>query len=232
MQGRALICPQCKNQFTVPTGETEAAAKELGTTADEVSPGGSDMAFFDNLASGPGRAAAKTVAKTPAAGRPGHPAGHPVFRVGVAAARTAAGRAKNKSDQMMLVYIGGGVAATVLVVVLIAVAMSPKGGSGKGKKKNEVVRFGLADSTRHQLFNKMITAVDDNGITKACKEEWFRLADEYKLDRKNLKDILDEGFDRKDWDQPAPAHITNKTRGTRMEWNAQRAQGGDPILAM
>ncbi len=131
---------------------------------------------------------------------------------------------------MMLIYIGGGVAAAILVVIVIAVAMSS--GGGGGKKKDQNVRFGLTDSNRHQLFKEMILAVDENGITKACKEEWFRLADEHRLDRKYLKDILDEGFDRKDWDQPAPAHVTNQTRGTRMEWNARRAHGGDPILAM
>ena len=132
---------------------------------------------------------------------------------------------------MMLIYIGGGVAAAILVVILIVVGMSSGHGGSGGKKPAGKILFGMSDSGRHQLFKQMMLAVDQYGLTKACKEEWFRLADEAKLDRKHLKDILDEGFDRKDWDQPAPAHVTNQTRGVRIEWTAKRAHGGDPVLA-
>ena len=133
----------------------------------------------------------------------------------------------------MMLYIGGGIAAVVLlIVVLVAVAMSSKGGGGGGKKQTGKVLFGMSDSSRHQLFNEMFLAVDEYGISKECKEQWYRLADNCKLDRNNLKYILDEGFSRDDWVQPAPAHVTNKTRGTRMDWIAKRHNGGDPILAL
>ena len=49
----------------------------------------------------------------------------------------------------------------------------------------------MSDSSRHELFNEMFLAVDEYGISKDCKEQWFRLADNCKLDRNNLKDILD-----------------------------------------
>ena len=230
LKGRALICPQCKGRFTVPADEPPAAT--FGTTADRAPSGcGSGMDFLDNLGSAPGRAAAKTAAKTatpvrPASARPatGKAAASP-------ASRAAASRVK-KIDPMML-YIGGGVAAAVLVViVVVCVVMSSKGGGNGGTKQAGKVIFGMSDASRHQLFNEMFVAVDQYGISKECKEEWFRLADNYKLDRKNLKSILDEGFSRADWVQPAPSHVTNKTRGTRMEWIGQRHNGGDPILAL
>jgi len=125
-----------------------------------------------------------------------------------------------------MIFIGGGIAAVVLVVLLVVV-MSFGGGGG-----NKNIRFGMTDSSRHRLFNELFLAVDQYGISKDCQEEWFRLADNYKLDRKYLKDILDEGFSRADWDQPAPAHVTNQTRGTRMEWIGKRRNGPDPILAL
>ena len=228
LKGRALICPQCKGRFTAPADGPEEPAEEFGTFSEEVpSPGGADMAFLDSLTPTPGPVAAKTTTNSSTSlwSAAGKTAVSPT-----AASRAAASRAKKKNDQMMLIYIGGGVAAAVLVAVLIVGTMSS--GGGATKKKDEDIRFGLTGTVRHQLFKELILAVDKYGISKDCKEEWFRLADDYKLDRKYIKDVLDEGFDRKDWDQPAPAHVTNKTRGVRMEWNAKRAHGGDPILAM
>ena len=228
LKGRALICPHCKGRFTVPDDGPQTA-DPFGTNAGKApSAGGSDMAFLDELTSRPGPVAAKSPTKTAAGSRPAA-ATRPAATQPPAPAgsRAAASRAKKQNEQMMM-FIGGGIAAALLVVVLV-VALSSGGG---GRKKNANIRFGLPDSNRHQLFMKMITAVDEYGISTACKEEWLRLADEYKLDRRNLGDLLDEGFDRKDWDQPAPAHVTNQGRATRMEWIAKRHQGRDPILAL
>ena len=222
LKGRTLICPQCRGRFTPPADEAPA-------------PGGSGISFLDSLTPTPGATTAKAATKTPAVGTRPATTGASASPAVSAAARAAASREKKQKDQFLLMCIGGGVAVAIMVVVMIVVAMSPGGsggGGGGGKKKFEKILFGMSDSDRHKLFNEMFLAVDQYGITKACKEEWFRLADEHKLDRKYLKDILNEGFDRKDWDQPAPAHITNQTRGARMEWIGKRAQGGDPILAL
>ena len=230
LKGRALICPQCKGRFTAPADGPQPATDGFGATSGEAhSPGGSAMAFLDNLAPATGLVTAKTVAKTLAPARASAGGGGPAAS---AATRVAAGRAKQKEDQTMMIYIGTGIAVTVLVVILIAAALMKKDptSSGGGGKKN-TIRFNMTDSSRHQLFNELFTAVDQYGISKECKEEWFRLADSYKLDRKNIKDILAEGFDREDWSQPPPAHVTNKTRGTRMDWIGKRHNGSDPILA-
>ncbi len=173
------------------------------------------MAFLEGLSA----AAATTKAGRPKAGRSAS-----------VAARATASRAKKKNDSMMLVYIGGGVAATVLLVVLLASAMRMADSSGPKKDPN--IRFGLPETKRRQLFKELILAVDQYGITKECKEEWLHLADEYKLDRKYVGDVLDEGFGGKDWEQPAPAHVTNATRGVRIEWTRLRTGGGDPILKL
>ena len=185
------------------------------------------MAFLDNLAPTKGSTAAKAAARTSASGRStaGKASSSPAA---AGAVRAAAGRTKEKNNQIMI-YVGGAVAAVVLVVVLAVAVMPSKGG---GKRKAENVRFGLPESSRRQLFQELILAVDLNGISRDCKEEWFRLADKYKMDRKYLQDLLDEGFNGKDWEQPAPAHVTNKTRGIRIEWTARRGHGGDPVLAM
>ena len=158
-------------------------------------------------------------------------AGRP-FRLS-AAVRTA-GRVKKQADQMKTIYIGGGIAAAVVVlIIVVAVVMNGSGGDG-GEKSKEVedIRFGLNESTRIELFQKLVSAVDKRGISKSCKDEWYRLADEYKLDRKNLKDLLDEGFSfkNKKWELPE-ATSTAKNRAVRMDWIAQRRNGPDPILA-
>jgi len=183
------------------------------------------MAFLDDLSPLPGPATANMAAKTSNATRAA------AFPTDSITSRMAAIRAKKKSDQVMMIYIGGGIAAVVLLLVVVAMSMRADGDATKKKTEKEVVRFGLTDSVRHELFGKFILAVDQYGVTKDCKAEWLRLADAYKLDRRRIGDVLDEGFSRNDWDQPAPAHITNKTRGARMEWHAGRANGGDPILA-
>ena len=152
LKGRALICPQCKGRFTVPADEPPAAT--FGTTADRAPSGcGSGMDFLDNLGSAPGRAAAKTAAKTatpvrPASARPatGKAAASP-------ASRAAASRAK-KIDPMMI-YIGGGVAAAVLVVISWCCGHVVQGGRKRGNEASREGIFGMSDSSRHQLFNEM-----------------------------------------------------------------------------
>ena len=211
--GRAIICPQCKGRFVAPADGPGGNGDPSATASGETAPsGGSDMAFFDNLTSATGPAAAKVTAKTSNPRRAAGKAAAP------AAARSAASRTKKKNDQMMLVWVGGGVAAVVVFVIVLAVIMS-SGGGGGGTKKNENVHFGLGESIRRQLFKELILAVDTYGISKECKEEWFRLADKYKLERTHLQDLLDEGFSGKDWEQPAPAarDESNPRRPHRMD---------------
>jgi hypothetical protein len=220
--GRVLVCPQCKGRFTVPADEP--VDDRLGVATREAPAStGSEMDFLDGLTPAPVRTASNTsprglrLESSPAVSL---------------ASRMATTRARGRKNQMTVIYIGGGIAAAVLVAILIAVAMQSADRGARREKAVENIRFGLTDSNRHQLFGKLMLAVDQYRITKECKEEWFRLADEYKLDRQHIRDILDEGFSRKDWDQPAPTHVTNENRGTRMEWIAKRAHGGDPILAL
>ncbi len=234
LKGRALICPQCKGRFTAPSDEPQMEVSVFDTTSNEASSANdSAMDFLDSLGSSPNPAAGKTTAKNSTSTRPAT-----ASRASIAdaasptasgASRAAASRARKKNDQRMFFYIGGGVMAAVLVVVLVAIAAL----SDNVKQKNENIRFGLTDSIRHQLFSKMILAVDEHGISKDCKEEWFRLADEYRLDRNHVKDVLDEGFDRKDWDQPQlVVTMDQKQKHNRQEWIATRNETKrDPVMA-
>ena len=196
LKGLTLVCPQCKPLPTAPSPR-QTADEPFGTSPQTSQPsGGSGMAFLEGFSA----AAATTKAGRPKAGRSAS-----------VAARATASRAKKKNDSMMLVYIGGGVAATVLLVVLLASAMRMADSSGPKKDPN--IRFGLPETKRRQLFKELILAVDQYGITKECKEEWLHLADEYKLDRKYVGDVLDEGFGGKDWsNQPGPRHQRDPRR--------------------
>jgi hypothetical protein len=223
LKGRPLVCPQCKGRFSVPADESPV----IESPADD---GG--VGFLDDLGPASFGAAKSTGATAPATSgaRPAARTTAPAMN----SASRAVTRAKKKAAEKTMIFIGGGIAAAVLIAILAIVIVSSQGGGAAKTKeqKPEIIRFGLADSVRHKLFKEMITAVDENGITAACKQKWYRLADEYKLDRSHLKDILDEGFLRDDWDQPAPAAITNKNRATRMEWIGQRHNGPDPVLAL
>jgi hypothetical protein len=230
-----LICPQCKGRFTAPADDGPETDSDdplpLKAEEPEASSNGSDTDFLANLSAGsakgpslaapsPARPAAKSslaTVKSPSAG----------------AGRAAASRAKKQSEQMMMIYIGGGIGAALLLIVVIAIAAS-SGTRGPGVKKDENIRFGLKETERRKLFKELITAVDENGISKECKAAWYGIADKYKLSHSNIKDVLDEGFRGGDWEQPAPAHVTNQNRGIRMEWTAKRTRSGgsDPILGM
>ena len=110
-----------------------------------------------------------------------------------------------------------------------------RNGGGGGEKTEEVedVRFGLKEGVRITLFKQLVKAVDERGISKSCKEEWYRLADAYKLDRKNIKDLLEEGFSfkNKKWELPEATSTANNL-AVRMDWISQRHNGSDPILAL
>lgn len=216
LKGRTLICPQCKGRFTVPADDLPAA--------DEVATGEGGVEFLNEL--GPSSA-------SPAKSAGGAFASFASMRLSRHKAVHTSGRAKGQSRQMKLILIGGGIAVAVLVVVGLAVALSGANGGGAATKEVEELRFGLTESTRIELFQKLVSAVDQHGITKSCKEEWYRLADEYKLDRSHIKDLLDEGFSFKNsrWILPE-ATSTAKNRALRMEWVRQRTNGPDPVLAL
>ncbi len=131
-----------------------------------------------------------------------------------------------------MIYIGGGIVAAVLIVIVTAFALNGCGGDEKTKEVEDI-RFGLPEGTRIELFQKLVSAVDRYGITKNCKDDWYRLADEYKLDRSHIKDLLDEGFSFKNskWVLPE-ATSTAKNRAVRMDWIRQRTNGPDPVLAL
>jgi hypothetical protein len=216
-KGRTLICPQCKGRFNVPADDLPVAAKSAA--------GGSGMDFLDEL--GPSSA---NPANSTGGGSTSFRSVRPVVRK---AGRTSS-RPKNQAQQMKFVVIGGGIALAVLVVAALAVALINANSGGDEKTKEvEDIRFGLPESTRIELFQKLVSAVDQDGITKSCKEHWYRLADEYKLDRSHIKDLLDEGFSFKSdkWVLPE-ATSTAKNRALRMDWVRQRTNGPDPVLAL
>jgi hypothetical protein len=231
LKGRALVCPQCKGRFSVPTDD--APKDDLLDVVEDAPASGGGMDFLHSLgpssvgaAKGNGQTSAPAYsAQRPANSRPA---------VSVGAAARASGRVKKQADQMKMIYIGGGIAAALLIVIVTALAISGAGGGGgNGRTKEpEDIRFGLSESTRIELFQKLVSAVDNRGISKSCKDDWLRLADEYKLDRKNLKDLLEEGFSFKNskWVLPE-ATSTAKNRAVRMDWIAQRHNGSDPVLA-
>jgi hypothetical protein len=215
-KGRALICPQCKGRFTVPADDLPVA----GAAASDAG-----MSFLDNL--GPGSAG-----PTQGAGGATAPA-FSTARATVGKTARAAGRSKKRAQRKNLVYIGGGIGAAVLVAIVAVAALNGNGSGSEQQKEPEDIRFGLAEKTRIELFQKLVSAVDQDGITKACKEDWYRLADEYKLDRSHIKDLLDEGFSfkNKKWVLPE-ATATAKNRALRMDWIRQRSSGPDPVLAL
>jgi hypothetical protein len=230
LKGRMLVCPQCKGKFSVPGDE--APNDRLPNVVEESSAGGG-MDFLHGLGpssvgatKGNGQTTAPAYsAQRSATSRP--------FASSAAAAR-GAGRSKKKADQMMMIYIGGGVAAVLLIVIVAALAINGSGGGGSSKPKEPAdIRFGLDEGTRIKLFQLLVTTVDERGISKSCKDEWYRLADVYKLDRKNIKDLLDEGFSFKNnkWVLPE-ATSTAKNRAVRMDWVRERTNGPDPILAL
>jgi uncharacterized protein YbaR (Trm112 family) len=231
LKGRALVCPQCKGRFSVPADD--AQKDELLGVAEDPAATGGGMDFLHNL--GPSSVGAtkgngQTSALAYSAQRPtiGRPA------VSSSAAARTAGRVKKQADQKKLIGIGGGIAAAILIVIVASLAFNGAGGGG-GEKAKEVedIRFGLKESDRIQLFQRLVRAVDERGISKSCKDEWYRLADEYKLDRKNIKDLLEEGFSFKNskWVLPE-ATSTAKNRAVRMDWIRERTNGPDPVLAL
>lgn len=216
----------------------ESAAAGPTTPAAE---GDGGMGFLDSL--GPTSAAPVKTKTTSTATAPVRSAVRPTVKTPVASvsrtakasttggSRATAGRAKKQAEQMTMIYIGGGIAAAVLLIIIVAVAINSS--SGGGTTAVEDVRFGLPEHTRIKLFQELVSAVDEYGITKECKKKWYDLADEYKLDRSNIKDLLDEGFafKNKRWVLPE-ATSTAKNRAVRMEWVAARAHGPDPVLSM
>jgi uncharacterized protein YbaR (Trm112 family) len=233
LKGRALICPQCKGRFTVPAGDSPSAdpldLAEL--SAPSTDDGGTG--FFDSLGSS-SPAPIKSVGASSLRASAARPASPKPTRAGVATgpSRATARRAKTQAEQMKMVYIGGGIAAAVLLLIIVVVVANSGGGSSGKTVEPEDIRFNLKEGVRIQLFKKLVSAVDEYGISPACKKEWYRIADEYNLDRSNIKDVLEEGFafKNKKWELPE-ATSTAKNRAVRMEWVAQRRGGSDPILS-
>ena len=141
--------------------------------AGESSAGDGGVGFLDDL--GPTRQA-----------RPEAPAAQPrplPWRSPAVGNVARGGRAKKRTAQPKMIYIGGGIVAAVLIVIVTAFALNGCGGDEKTKEVEDI-RFGLPEGTRIELFQKLVSAVDRYGITKNCKDDWYRLADEYKLDRR------------------------------------------------
>jgi hypothetical protein len=223
LKGRSLMCPKCNGRFTVPLNDVPG---DIVPVAGELATGNGSMGFLDDLGLASAGPATSTAGGTSATA-------YSPRAVGGQSAR-AAEQSKRQADQMKMIYVGGGIAAAVLIVVALAIALNGIGGRGEKAKEAEDTRFGLTERTRIELFQKLVSAVDRDGISKSCKEDWFRLADEYKLDRSHIKDLLDEGFSYKNskWELPE-AVSTAKNKALRQDWVRQRTTNGtDPVLAL
>ena len=213
LKGRTLICPQCKGRFTVPADETAAGIERFGTISNETPlPGGSDMAFLDDLAPLPRPGTAKMTRPSPATGYAASTAS--------IASRAAAIRAKKKNGQLMMFYIGGGIVAVVLFVVAMSM---PSGGDGgaKTKEKDQNLRFGMTETERRKFFMDLVRAVDEIGDEngyRECRAEWRRLGGKVNLSDQQISDIRKEGMDY-GWDDPQlPATTEQKQKSNRREW--------------
>jgi len=216
LKGRTLICPQCKGRFTVPADETAAGIGEFGTISDETPlPGGSDMAFLDDLAPLPGPGTAKMA-------RPLAATGYAASTASIAS-RAAAVRAKKKHNQLMMFYIGGGIVVVVLLVVMVAMSMLSGGGDGgaKTKEKDQNLRFGMTETERRKFFMDLVRAVDEIGDEngyRECRAEWRRLGSKVNLGDQQISDIRKEGMES-GWDDPQlPATTEQKQKTNRREW--------------
>ncbi len=216
-KGRSLICPQCKRRFTVPADDVLV----LGVSS---APSDGGMGFLDGLGPSSARPAKSVGSRSTTGYSP---------RTAVGGAARSAERAKMQAAQKQMILIGVGIALGMLVIVAAAILLNLPSSAPEKAKEAEDIRFGLPERTRIELFQKFVSAVDRDGITKTCKERWYRLADEYKLDHGHIKDILDEGFSFKNdkWALPE-ATSTAQGRAVRMDWVRQRTAGSDPILAM
>jgi hypothetical protein len=212
-----------------PTSQAVAAAEPAPSGS------GSEMGFLDDLATSPAPATkAATKASVPMRSA-AKPASATAKSSTLNPARAAASRAKKQSEQMMMVYIGGGIGAAILVVVLIVIAMnSGTGARNSSVKRPDNIRFGLKETVRRQLFMKLVSAVDSNGITKECKKAWLGLADEYHLDRLNIKDVIDEGLNGKDWDLPElKATMSQEEKQNRISWiRTMNETKREPIMGL
>jgi hypothetical protein len=231
LKGRALVCPQCKSRFSVPTDD--APKNDLLNVKEDSPATGGGMDFLHSL--GPSSVgAAKGNGQTSA---PDYSAQRPASsRPAVSSSATArAGRVKKQAEQMKMIYVGGGVAAALLIVV-VAFAMFGQGNGGGGaggKKKDENIRFNLTEIQRRQLFSEMLHAVDVNGQTKTCRDIWRRLGAELKLNDSQISEVLKEGLDS-DWEQPA-LEVTQdqKNKTNRRDWiRVINQTGRDPIMAL
>jgi hypothetical protein len=238
LKGRTLVCPQCKTRFKSPADDAPGDAYAVNSAETE-SQGGAEPDFFDSLGAAPDPSAARsatknTVGRSPATKRASltrstDPLASPTM------ARSAASRVKAKNQQKMMIYIGGAVGAGVLIVVVMAIiiAMS-SGGKPVKKPKDENMRFGMTETQRRKFYIDLIRAVDDNGISKATQSEWRSLGREYKLSDQQIVDVLEEGLEKKDWEQPAvPATTDVRQKMNRIRWFDKRHETGhEPIMAL
>jgi hypothetical protein len=231
LKGRALVCPQCKSRFSVPADDAPSDGV-LGVAEEPRATGGS-MDFLQNLGPssvGAGKSASPSFAAADSTPWPTN--GRAVGSSGAAA--RAAGRAKKRTDQMKLFYIGGGIAAAVVIgLIVAAVAISGTGAGGGSKKKDENIRFNLTETQRRQLFSDMFHAVDVNGPTKTCRDVWRRLGGELKLDDSQVSAVLKEGLDN-GWEQPAlEVKQDQKQKTNRRDWiRVMNESGHDPIMSL
>ncbi len=239
LKGRALICPQCKGRFTVSASDPQATA-DFNTACDEMpscheaeSSSSSHMAFLDGLGPAPAPATAKTAAKASASARPS--TAKVTYSTVRSVPRAAANRSKKKPVHKKAIYVAAGAAVTFVAASMVAFVafpiFVPPNGSGT-KKADGVVRFGLTESQRQRLFEELFRAVDENGPTKQCRDEWRRLGRENNITDEQISAVLTEGMDL-GWPQPAiAATMDQKQKTNRQEWiRVMNQTKRDPIMS-
>jgi hypothetical protein len=119
-------------------------------------------------------------------------------------------------------YIGGGIAAAVLLIVVAVMMTQAACGGGKGKDAN--VKFGLTESKRRLIFQRLVEAVDQVGEEEAKRTRWPKIEAEYGIDADKREKILDEGFNSSSFLLPATEHYTAQTKANRVGWLKKRNQ--------
>jgi phage FluMu protein Com len=199
--GKRLACPQCKGKFDIPAEAVESPADD--TEGD----------FFDSLSAATPAQAARPAGRSPATPqklkKAGAKGGAPAARL-----RRLAGPGGLKGIPPLAWYIAGGAAAAILLIAIVVAATHATPG---GRKKAGVVKYGLSEAKRRQIFEELFRSVDQGGEEKATKNDWPKIAAGYKIDAAVLQKILDEGFDA-GWEQPGFNNYTAEMKMNRVEW--------------
>jgi hypothetical protein len=199
--GKRLKCPHCQEAFVAPAAETaDDTYPSQAEPAAGPAPAGGD--FLADLHSPDPNVPRRS--QTP------RPSNRPK-------------QAKSQGQIPKEWIIGGAIGGGLLLVVLIfvVIGMSASGTRTGRSSKSGSVKWGLAESTRQQIFLNLIQAVDDYGReSDGCERAWKSICAQHKIDASAREGILDEGFEN-GWEVPQ-LKVTATNKAHRVEWIAKR----------